>query len=118
MFLLGGGLWLTHRHFLPFYLTSTTNRLYYNHGGQKNDFYLCTYRFCSNGRNLLHYSEDSGGYKMNSDKLWLLIDSTHKKLLRARFWTTSLDDYKQDIEDAIKALEKVKQKMEKDNGTR
>ena len=37
-------------------------------------------------------------------KLWLLIDSVHKKLLRARLWTTSLDDYKQDIEDAIKAL--------------
>ena len=50
---------------------------------------------------------------MNKDKLWLLIDSTHKKLLRARLWTTSLDDYKQDIEDAIKALEAVKIKLEK-----
>ena len=48
-----------------------------------------------------------------NDKLWLLIDSTHKKLLRARLWTTSLDDYKQDIEDAIKALEAVKIKLEK-----
>ena len=50
---------------------------------------------------------------MNRDKLWLLIDSTHKKLLRARLWTTSLDDYKQDIENAIKALEAVKIKLEK-----
>ena len=49
---------------------------------------------------------------MNKDKLCLLIDSTHKKLLRARLWTTSLDDYKQDIEDAIKALEQAKKKME------
>ena len=49
---------------------------------------------------------------MNKDKLWLLIDSTHKRLLRARLWTTSLDDYKQDIEDAIKALEEVKKKLE------
>ena len=48
-----------------------------------------------------------------NDKLWLLIDSTHKKLLRARLWTTSLDDYKQDIENAIKALEEVKRKLEK-----
>ena len=47
-----------------------------------------------------------------NDKLWLLIDSTHKKLLRARLWTTSLDNYKQDIEDAIKALEEVKRKLE------
>ena len=44
---------------------------------------------------------------MKKEKLWLLIDSTHKKLLRARFWTTSLDSYKQDIEDAIKALEET-----------
>jgi len=47
-----------------------------------------------------------------NEKLWLLIDGTHKKLLRARLWTTSLDDYKQDIEDAIKALEEVKRKLE------
>ena len=47
-------------------------------------------------------------------KLWLLIDSTHKKLLRARLWTTSLDDYKQDIEDAIRALEETKRKMEEE----
>ena len=47
-----------------------------------------------------------------NEKLWLLIDSTHKKLLRARLWTTSLDDYKKDIEDAIKALEEVKRKLE------
>jgi hypothetical protein len=49
---------------------------------------------------------------MNKDKLWLLIDSTHKKLLRARLWTTSLDDYKQDIEDAVRALENAKKKIE------
>ena len=47
-----------------------------------------------------------------NDKLWLLIDSTHKRLLRARLWTTSLDDYKQDLEDALKALEEVKRKLE------
>ena len=49
---------------------------------------------------------------MNRDKLWLLIDSTHKKLLRAKLWTTSLDEYKQDIEDAIKCLENAKKKIE------
>ena len=51
---------------------------------------------------------------MNNEKLWLLIDSTHKKLVRARFWTTSLDSYKQDIEDAIKALEEAKKKLEEE----
>ena len=49
---------------------------------------------------------------MNRDKLWLLIDSCHKKLLRAKLWTTSLDEYKQDIEDAIKSLENAKKKIE------
>ncbi len=51
---------------------------------------------------------------MKNDKLWLLIDSTHKKLLRARFWTTSLDGYKKDIEDAIRALERAKKKLEEE----
>ena len=51
---------------------------------------------------------------MKNDKLWLLIDSTHKKLVRAMYWTTSLDDYKQDIEDAIKALEEALKKIEEE----
>lgn len=54
------------------------------------------------------------GGNMKNDKLWLLIDSTHKKLLRARLWTTSLNDYKQDIEDAIRALEQAKKKIEEE----
>ena len=49
-----------------------------------------------------------------NEKLWLLIDSVHKKLLRARLWTTSLDDYKQNIEDAIRALEEAKKKIEEE----
>ena len=63
---------------------------------------------------MLRYVENNRGYKMNKDKLWLLIDSTHKKLLRARLWTTSLDNYKEDIEEAIKALESAKRKIEED----
>ena len=51
---------------------------------------------------------------MKNEKLWLLIDTVHRKLLRARFWTTSLDDYKQDLEDAIRALEVVKKKIEEE----
>jgi hypothetical protein len=52
--------------------------------------------------------------RMKKDKLWLLIDSTHRKLLRARLWTTSLDSYKQDIEKAIKALEEALKKLEEE----
>jgi hypothetical protein len=71
--------------FLSFYLTKAGIMLYYKCGGQ-----------------------------MKNDKLWLLIDSIHKKLVRARYWTTSLDDYKQDIEDAIKALEEALKKIEEE----
>jgi len=63
---------------------------------------------------MLRYVENNRSYKMNKDKLWLLIDSVHKKLLRARLWTTSLDNYKEDIEEAIKALESAKKKIEED----
>ena len=63
---------------------------------------------------MLRYIENNRSYKMNKDKLWLLIDSVHKKLLRARLWTTSLDNYKEDIEEAIRALESAKKKIEED----
>jgi hypothetical protein len=53
------------------------------------------------------------GGTMN-EKLWLLVDSVHKKMLRARLWTTSLNSYQQDIEDVIKALESAKKKIEEE----
>jgi len=51
---------------------------------------------------------------MKNARLWLLVDSSLKKLLNARHWTTSLDSYKEDIEVAIKALEKAKKKLEEE----
>jgi len=51
---------------------------------------------------------------MKNARLWLLVDSSLKKLLNARHWTTSLDAYKDDIEVAIKALEKAKKKLEEE----
>jgi len=51
---------------------------------------------------------------IRNEKLWLLVDSVHKKMLRARLWTTSLNSYQQDIEDAIKALESAKKKIEEE----
>ena len=49
---------------------------------------------------------------MKNEKLWLLVDSVHKKLLRARLWTTSLDDYKQDIEDANKEAQEAEKRAQ------
>ena len=47
---------------------------------------------------------------MNNEKLWLLVDSTLKKLLHAQHWTTSIDSYKEDIDQAVKSLKKAKHK--------
>ena len=53
------------------------------------------------------------GGNMNN-RLWLLVDSSLKKMLNARHWTTSLDSYKEDIEAAIEALQKAKKKIEEE----
>ena len=49
-----------------------------------------------------------------NNRLWLLVDSSLKKMLNARHWTTSLDTYKEDIEAAIEALQKAKKKIEEE----
>ena len=51
---------------------------------------------------------------MNNEKLWLLVDSTLKKLLHAQHWTTSIDPYKQDIDQAVESLKKAKKKLEEE----
>ena len=51
---------------------------------------------------------------MNNEKLWLLVDSTLKKLLHAQYWTTSIDPYKEDIDQAVESLKKAKKKLEED----
>ena len=48
---------------------------------------------------------------MNS-RLWLAVDSALRKLQSAQHWTTSLDPYKENIEEAIEALKKAKKKIE------
>ena len=49
-----------------------------------------------------------------NNRLWLLIDSSLRKMLHARHWVTSLDPYKEDIEAAIEALERAKKKIEEE----
>ena len=51
---------------------------------------------------------------MKNDKLWLLIDGVLKKLHHAKFWTTSVDPYKEDIMKAIEILESAKKKIEEE----
>ena len=47
-------------------------------------------------------------------KMWLLIDSVVKKLKRARYWTTSVDDYNKEFLMALLLLEEVLRKIEGD----
>jgi hypothetical protein len=51
---------------------------------------------------------------MKNDKLWLMVDSILKKLLRAQYWTTSIDPYRQDIDEAVESLKKAKKKIEEE----
>ena len=54
------------------------------------------------------------GGNMNNEKLWLLVDSTLRKLLHAQHWTTSIDSYKEDIDQAVESLKKAKKKLEEE----
>lgn len=51
---------------------------------------------------------------MKNAKLWLLIDSVLTKMLHAKYWATSLDAYKQDIDQAIIHLKEAKRKLEEE----
>ena len=51
----------------------------------------------------------------NNNKLWLLIDSVLKRLNHAKYWTTSIDPYKEDIMKAIESLEIARKKIEEEN---
>ena len=50
---------------------------------------------------------------MNNDKLWLVLDGIEKKLKRARYWITSLDDYESDVLDALRSVQAAKEKLQK-----
>jgi hypothetical protein len=54
------------------------------------------------------------GGEMKNEKLWLLVDSTLRKLLHAQHWTTSIDSYKEDIDQAVESLKKAKKKLEEE----
>ena len=45
-------------------------------------------------------------------KMWLLVDGIVKKLKRARYWTTSADDYHEELMTALSLLESVLKKLE------
>ena len=47
------------------------------------------------------------------DKLWLTLDTIERKLLSAKRWSTSVDDYDQNIKEALKQVKEAKQKLEK-----
>ncbi len=49
---------------------------------------------------------------MKNEKLWLLLDSVLKKMKHAKYWTTSIDNYNENIKEAIKHLEEALKKIE------
>ncbi|MDB2481741.1 hypothetical protein N9W84_01080 [bacterium] len=53
----------------------------------------------------------------SDEKLWLLLDGIFKKLLGGKLWTTSADEWNDDVIEAIEkirsAMEKIEKNMEK-----
>lgn len=49
---------------------------------------------------------------MENEKLWLLLDSVLKKMKHAKYWTTSIDSYNENIKEVIKNLEEALKKIE------
>tara|TARA_R110002124_G_scaffold228918_1_gene394221 strand:- start:185 stop:361 length:177 start_codon:yes stop_codon:yes gene_type:complete len=47
------------------------------------------------------------------DKLWLMLDTIEKKLMRAKLWSTMADDYDKNIKNALEEIKTAKQKLEK-----
>ncbi len=52
--------------------------------------------------------------KQENNKIWLWLDSTLKKLKQGKHWVTSADEWKPDIDRAIKSLEEAIRKVEND----
>jgi hypothetical protein len=48
----------------------------------------------------------------SEQKMWLLVDGVVKKLKRAKYWTTSVDDYNKEFIMALVLLEEVLKKIE------
>ena len=52
--------------------------------------------------------------KEENNKVWLWLDSTLKKLKQGKHWVTSADEWKPDIDNAIKNLEQAIKKVQND----
>jgi hypothetical protein len=50
----------------------------------------------------------------HEQKMWLLIDNVIRRLKRAKYWTTSADDYHQELMMALHLLEEVLRKINKE----
>lgn len=50
----------------------------------------------------------------HEQKMWLLVDAVVRRLKQARYWTTSADDYHQELMMALHLLEEVLRKINKE----
>ena len=57
---------------------------------------------------------NGGGMNEHEQKMWLLVDAVVKRLKQARYWTTSADDYHQELMMALHLLEEVLRKINKE----
>jgi|TARA_A100001391_G_C5061222_1_gene276096 hypothetical protein len=48
---------------------------------------------------------------MTQDKKWILINSAKRELQRVLNWTTSIDDYGEDLREAMRLLDEAQEKI-------
>jgi chaperonin cofactor prefoldin len=49
----------------------------------------------------------------SDEKLWLLLDGVLKRLVGGKFWSTSADEWDDDLKNALESLRAAMKKIEK-----
>ena len=70
--------------------------------------------FDSDGDYVILLVCQTNGGQMKNEKLWTMLNTILNRLKHGRYWVTSLDPYRQDIDDAIESLEKARKKIEEE----
>ena len=50
----------------------------------------------------------------SDEKLWILLDGVLKKLLHGKYWSTSADEWNDDLKKAIEHIQEAMKKIEKE----
>ena len=63
---------------------------------------------------MLYYIHKEENMKIENNKVWLYLDQALRKLQNVTHWTTSADEWHDDIQNAKHAIKAALEKLEKD----